>query len=1555
MRVSTVVSLGMGLVVLANVVFIGRVIAPQLDKQASVQSGMAAERLMGLGLDAASLISAERGPANGVLGSELPLPPERSDALKAARDRTDKALRDIRAGLRDGRLLHRLDAIAQSIEIAGRQLEMARRQIDALAARPRSERGDADVMAAVAAMIDVIPRLAPALNIIENNLAQADPALINFVTIARLATEMRDYAGQLGSVFTAPFVARRPMSGDELARVERLLGTIQSLDYQLRLAFDKTGSPQELKVALDAIDSDFIGGGLPLVHRVRDVGRTTGEYKMGAADFATVYVPQMNVILGLRAAALKSISSRMAAIDGESRSTLRDNLLLALVVAASVAACFLLIVRRMSRPLAQVHRALGQLARGEDRIDLPDVHRRDEIGEVVEALTQLTSVVRARAHEGSVSGLVARITADLQMVEDFESLSRVLFASLAPLLDIGFASYFRRDGEGDTLLCCGGYARHGEVESRQHIALGEGLVGECARERRAIRIASPPEGYLRVQTGLMSALPKALLLLPVVSGSECLGVIEIATLRAVDSRGEDVLDAVLPVLAMRMEILARNERTRQLLLATQEQARELTIQQERIQSLLSEQDAIFDNAPMGIMYTASGVVQRANPAMAELLGYTVDALKGLEAARFFSSPDSYREFGGQVGSRLASGDGIHHEWELVRGDGTAFIAMISAKGVLLKGLERSSIWIVEDITERQKAEDAVRLAGAEQQAIFEAATVGIAFLKNRVIVHGNPQLDRLFGYEPGEQIGRSTRIWFPDDAAFADVGDAYQALSRGDVHQSERQYVRKDGSRFWCRISGSAIDPSDLSRGAVWMLEDVTGARAAAEALARAKTAAEAASQAKADFLANMSHEIRTPMNAIIGMAHLALKTEMTPRQRDYVRKIQQSGQHLLGIINDILDFSKIEAGKLEVEVSEVRLDKVLENVSNLISDKASAKGLEVLFDIGPGVPLDLMGDPLRLGQVLINYANNAVKFTEEGEIVVAARLVEDLGSDVLLRFEVRDTGIGLTEEQKGRLFQSFQQADTSTTRKFGGTGLGLAISRRLADLMGGEVGVDSVPGQGSTFWFTARMGKGKPRAPLLPEPELRGRRMLVVDDNESARAVLAEMLASMSFDVDAVDSGRAAIEAIRDAVLERPYDVVFLDWQMPGMDGLEVAERIHSIRLPFPPRLIMVTAYGREEVMKGAQSVDIGEVLVKPVSPSAIFDSIMRVFASDGRRVEEEGKADDGVTADLAGLGGVRVLLVEDNELNQEVAGEILRDAGLVVDIAGNGQVAVDMVKAGTYDLVLMDMQMPVMDGLAATREIRGLGRVDLPIIAMTANAMPADRDKCLEAGMNDHIAKPIDPDFLFATMAKWCRKAGVAAGPPVIETSVAGGDDCAAVIGRLRVLLAGSDAEADDLVVANLPLLRSALGDRAERIARHVGDFDFDKALALLDEEPKAPPPALPDTDPGIFDFQRLGPVYKWDMTRLRPVLAAFLDDSGAKVDHIGTETDLAALRELAHGLKGTANTAGARRLGRLAADVENAARDGNDMVTSLLVPLLPATLDELRDALAPVFDVR
>ena len=396
------------------------------------------------------------------------------------------------------------------------------------------------------------------------------------------------------------------------------------------------------------------------------------------------------------------------------------------------------------------------------------------------------------------------------------------------------------------------------------------------------------------------------------------------------------------------------------------------------------------------------------------------------------------------------------------------------------------------------------------------------------------------------------------------------------------------------------------------------------------------------------------------------------------------------------------------------------------------------------------------MGQIFINYSNNAVKFTEQGEIDITIRVKEQTDTDVLLYCAVRDTGIGLTEEQMGRLFQSFSQADTSTTRKFGGTGLGLVISKKLAELMGGEVGVKSEPGKGSTFWFTARLGKGVGlQRKLALAGDMLGKRVLVVDDNENARLVLGDLLGNMSFSVDNAESGMAAIGAVDRAEAEgSPYEIVFLDWQMPGMDGIETAKRLRELPLNRMPHMMRVTAYGREEVIRGAEETGFEDVLIKPVSASVLFDGVVRILGGvvDGERTAGDVPTD--TFEQLASIKGARILLVEDNDLNQEVATGLLCDAGFIVDLADNGQIALDKLRAADYDIVLMDMQMPVMDGIAATQEIRKEKRFkSLPIVAMTANAMQGDRDRCMAAGMNDHVAKPIEPEELWKALLKWIK----------------------------------------------------------------------------------------------------------------------------------------------------------------------------------------------------------
>lgn len=558
MRISTVISLSMGVVALATAILVERFISPELGKQSSVKAGMAAERLLPPALNAASRISAERGPANGVLGSELPLPPERVELLSAARKASDEALRVAEealsgSGFPNGRI------VGDSFSVTRDQLSKARNAIDILARLPRDQRQYSEIKSAVTAMIDTLPLMEPALNAIETALVQADPEMTDYVAIARLTTEMRDIAGQLGSVFTAAFVLKRPLTAEEIGHAERLLGAIQAIDHQVRLARARTGSSHELAAALAEVDREFKGSGLPLVHHVLEIGRSGSEYGMTAAEFAKAYVPRMNAILNLRDVAVESISGRIAEIDSHSRQSLIIGWTLALVVILSIVVSFLLIHWRMTRPLGQISQAMRKLAGGDDQVVLPPIRRDDEIGEVVQALSGLSEVVRARELENSVSALVADILEKLQATDSLEHLMKVFFSLLADSMHIGVATFYRYDHNADVLVAAAGYARQGKADCPQVIELGENLLGECARQRQPLSIDAPAKDYLRIQSGLGNCVPSAVLILPVLSNDQLLGIIEIATLKPIAAEVRQAIDRILPMLAMRMVIVGRTE------------------------------------------------------------------------------------------------------------------------------------------------------------------------------------------------------------------------------------------------------------------------------------------------------------------------------------------------------------------------------------------------------------------------------------------------------------------------------------------------------------------------------------------------------------------------------------------------------------------------------------------------------------------------------------------------------------------------------------------------------------------------------------------------------------------------------------------------------------------------------------------------------------------------------------------------------------------------------------------------------------------------------------
>jgi PAS domain S-box-containing protein len=909
------------------------------------------------------------------------------------------------------------------------------------------------------------------------------------------------------------------------------------------------------------------------------------------------------------------------------------------------------------RPVNRLREAVDALASGQLDSVIPHTDYQNETGDLARAIAKLQAESRQLDMQRWIKSQEASIQAELQQAPSLDQAAQRLLTLLAPVVQAGQGALYLLDEDAAGLRLAASYAADPDHPPAPQLALGSGLLGQCAQDRQPRQLDALPDDYAQIHSQLGQSRPRHLQVLPLLHGERLMGVLELAGFEAPCESGRVLMDELLPKLAMSLEIKARSH-------AVQTMAAELEAQQ-----------------------------------------------------------------------------------------------------VVLKATE------------------------AWYRGIIEAAPDGMLVIDaNGLILMTNPQLDQLFGYDSGELPGLPIETLVPPEAHGRHVGSRDGFIAQGTARQmgmagANLHGMRKDGSRFSVEIGLSRL-PAIAERGVCVCasVRDISDRKLAEAEVMRAKEIAEDATRAKSDFLANMSHEIRTPMNAIIGMSHLALRTDLDKKQRNYIEKVHRSAENLLGIINDILDFSKIEAGKMNIEQAPFRLED---------------KGLELLFATSADLPTALVGDSLRLGQVLVNLGNNAAKFTERGEIVVGIEMEVEAGDQVELHFWVRDSGIGMTAEQCERLFQSFSQADSSTTRKYGGTGLGLAISKKLVELMDGRIWVESTPGEGSTFHFSARFGRQTEVQPrrMFHADELLGLRVLVVDDNASAREILSTMARSFGLEVDLADSGHSALRTMVEAERKGlPYDLVLLDWRMPGMDGVETLQRMQSGAVNHIPSVIMVTAFGRDDAQEAAalQQVALPAVLTKPVTPSTLLEAIGEVLGKGVVAETRQAERQDRSAADQARMAGARLLLAEDNDMNQELARELLESAGIVLTVVGDGQQALDLLAhagAAAFDGVLMDCQMPVMDGYEATRRLRAQPRyAQLPIIAMTANAMAGDREMALAAGMNDHISKPLNVTAMFATMSKWIRPAQ----PAVTAPLAAQPDDADKMATALPAQLPGIDQRA-------------------------------------------------------------------------------------------------------------------------------------------------------------------
>ena len=780
----------------------------------------------------------------------------------------------------------------------------------------------------------------------------------------------------------------------------------------------------------------------------------------------------------------------------------------------------------------------------------------------------------------------------------------------------------------------------------------------------------------------------------------------------------------------------------------------------RLQEALAFSETILLKSPLPMgVYRQDGQCVLVNEAIAQMVGSTRENI----LSQNFHHIATWKTTGllDACLTAFEENQQIQHDFHTFSTYGKEIWATATILPTILHDAPHLVIQIF-DQTEIKTINRQLEQVNLEQSAILDNASVGITLVKERVQLKVNRRMAEMFGYTVEEMQGYSTRCYYPSQESYEKMGKtAYPVILQGKSYSTEQEMMHKSGSLIWMRITGRAVDFKRPEDGSIWVFEDITEQKQREMELRAAKTAAEEANLVKSKFLANMSHEIRTPMNAVIGLSQLLLDTKLSPLQQDYLEKIHEASKSLLGIINDILDYAKIESGKITLESTSFQLIDILDNASSLFSYSAEMKGIELVFDIDPDLPPVLVGDILRFQQIINNLLGNAVKFTHEGVVSLEMKPRDQKKEKrITLDIRIRDTGIGMTPHQMERLFSPFEQADTSTTRKYGGTGLGLTISRHLVEMMGGEIHVESEKYIGSTFILTLQFGLIEHPSKIDFIPNLHPMKTLLVEDNKIALDVLHQILKVWGFMAESATSGEEGLEKLDHAgASENPFELILMDWKLPGIDGIETAEKIRESEAKAknshrtPSKIILVSGYNLKQALASRSYVQIDGVLNKPILASTLFDTIATI---QGKTVCETSESQKSALRSaghaLRGVEGAKVLLVEDNQINRQVATGMLSKLGLFVDVATNGFEAVSRAFETRYDAIFMDLQMPKMDGFQATKAIRALKQGgDTPIIAMTAAAMEKDKKACHDAGMDDFVPKPIDLKHLVATLKKW------------------------------------------------------------------------------------------------------------------------------------------------------------------------------------------------------------